>query len=85
MGIYSVNILYVCLSVMLQNALLLMDVFILVFIVFTTNFLGDDGDKSPGALSIDEKSKNDNDSDICITDSSDEKIGMHNRSQHITC
>ena len=55
-----------------------------IFILFTTNFLGDDGDKSPGALSIDEKSKNDNDSDICITDSSDEKIGMHNRSQHIT-
>ena len=31
MIIYSVNILSVCLSVMLQKALLLMDVFILVF------------------------------------------------------
>ena len=31
MSIYSVNILSVCLSVMLQKALLLMDVFILVF------------------------------------------------------
>ncbi len=34
MSIYSVNILSVCLSVMLQKALLLMDVFILVFIIF---------------------------------------------------
>ncbi len=32
MGIYSVNILSVCLSVMLQKALLLMDVVILVFL-----------------------------------------------------
>ena len=32
MSIYSVNILSVCLSVMLQKALLLMDVFILVFL-----------------------------------------------------
>ncbi len=32
MSIYSVNILSTCLSVMLQKALLLMDVFILVFI-----------------------------------------------------
>ncbi len=31
MSIYSVNILYVCLSVMVQKALLLMDVVILVF------------------------------------------------------
>ena len=31
MSIYSVNILSVCLSVMLQKALLLMDVFIIVF------------------------------------------------------
>ncbi len=34
MSIYSVNILSVCLSVMLQKALLLMDVFILVFYAF---------------------------------------------------
>ena len=33
MSIYSVNILSVCLMVMLQKALLLMDVFILVFIL----------------------------------------------------
>ena len=40
-------------------------------------FVGEDGDRSPGALSIDEKNKHENDSDISITDSSDERIGKN--------
>ena len=38
MSIFSVNILSVCLSVMLQKALLLMDVFILVFFFLGVGF-----------------------------------------------
>ena len=45
--------------------------------LFNENFVGEDGDRSPGALSIDEKNKHENDSDISITDSSDERIGKN--------